>query len=255
MNKISYSITVCQERFEVQKLIEHIQKYKREEDDIFVLFDEKNGSNEVREYLETIENITLIRANFDNDFAMFKNKLFNYINRYHPDITHTFWIDADELPNQILIEYLPDIINDNPDVELFWIPRINTVDGIGLLDVRKWGWNISKLDNYVQEKQFDLSDKKDNDEYCLLKEYDLIIEGHIDDIPLIVKFYTPIINKWDMQGRICKNKSELRWKGVVHETIQGAATYSALPADENLSLYHHKQLSKQIKQNELYNNI
>ena len=73
-NRISYCITVCQERKEVAILLNQLFKYIRPVDEIIVLFDEKNGSDEVREYLETIENITLIRANFDNDFATFKKQ-------------------------------------------------------------------------------------------------------------------------------------------------------------------------------------
>ena len=72
MNKISYCISVCNERSEIELLINQLNKYIRSVDEIVVLFDEKNGSDEVREYLETIENITFIRANFNNNFAEFK---------------------------------------------------------------------------------------------------------------------------------------------------------------------------------------
>ena len=30
----------------------------------------------------------------------------------------------------IFIEHLPDILESNPEVDLFWVPRINTVEGI-----------------------------------------------------------------------------------------------------------------------------
>ena len=254
MNKISYALTVCQERKEVQLLIEQIQKYKREIDDILVLFDEKNGSDEVREYLEAIENITLIRANFDNDFATFKNRIFSYLPQ---DCTHIFFLDADEIPHHLLLSYLPDIIDGNPNVDLFWIPRINIVRGIGLSHVEKWGWNISKLDNYKEEKTFDLTENDPSGEYRLLAANGLIISEEILDKKWIKKvcFYTPIINKWDYQGRLCKNIETLRWSGSVHETIQGAEVFSKLPEEEFLSLIHDKQISKQVKQNELYSKI
>jgi hypothetical protein len=38
------------------------------------------------------------------------------------------------------------------------------------------GWNISKLDTMIEEKEFDLDNPKDRDEYELLKKYNLIIK-------------------------------------------------------------------------------
>lgn len=208
MNRISFAVTCCQERKEIELLLNHLQRFIRSGiDEIVVLFDEKNGSDEVREYLETIENITLIRANFDNNFALFKNRLFSYCSK-----EYIMFIDADELPHHLLLSYLPDILDGNPDVELFWIPRINTLEG-------------ENVEEYIRSQPgWSLNEKK-------------------------------WLNWPDMQSRICKNKPHIRYSGKVHETIQGAKIYSSLPAEEYLSLYHHKQLIKQIKQNELYNNL
>ena len=210
MNKISYCITCCNEIMEIQKLIPHIQHFKRRNDEILVLFDEKNGSDEVREYLETIENITLIRANFDNNFAEFKNKLFNYSTK-----DFIIQIDADELLTSVLIEYLPEIIDSNPDVELFWVPRINT-----LIDASE-----EKIKQYVES------------------------QGWVMD-------ENGWINKWDYQGRLYKNDyPRIKWEGVVHEKIMGAKIQTLLPGESYLAFKHEKTLSKQIKQNELYNKI
>jgi glycosyltransferase involved in cell wall biosynthesis len=171
MNKISYCVSVCTERVEVQLLLEQLFRFKRDIDEILVLFDEKNGSNEVREYLETIENITLIRADFNNDFATFKNKFANYATG-----DYIIQLDADEVPHHLLLAYLPDILDGNPNIDLFWIPRINTVKNIGLSQIQEWGWNVSKLDNYIEEKEFNLDNPQDLDEYRLLQKYKLIIE-------------------------------------------------------------------------------
>jgi len=254
MNKISYCVSVCQERKEIELLLNQLFKYIRPIDEVLVLFDEKNGSDEVREYLETIENITLIRANFDNDFASFKNRMFSYVAE---DCTHLLFLDADEIPHHLLLSYLPDIIDGNPDVDLFWIPRINLVRGIGLSHVERWGWNVSKIENYKDEKIFDLTEDITSDEYQLLAASGLIISEEIMDKKWIknIHFYLPIINKWDMQSRLCKNKPEIRYKGLVHETLQGAETYSYLPAEEYMSLIHDKQISKQVSQNALYDKI
>ena len=57
------------------------------------------------------------------------------------------------------------------------------------------------------------------------------------------------------QRRIYKNKSEIKWEGVVHEKIVGYETISQLPLIEEYSLYHPKQIDKQIKQNEFYSTL
>jgi len=72
-----------------------------------------------------------------------------------------------------------------------------------------------------------------------------------------VKFYTPIINWSDQQLRIFRNTPEIKWEGKVHERVVGYKTISTLPTDSDTRLYfeHHKLISKQEKQNQLYSNI
>ena len=38
-------------------------------------------------------------------------------------------IDADEIPNKVLIDNLPAILETNPNNEVYLIPRVNTVKG------------------------------------------------------------------------------------------------------------------------------
>ncbi len=85
-------------------------------------------------------------------------------------------IDADEIPNENLIKKLPYILESNPEFDMFYVPRVNTVNSIGKTDVQKWGWNVSKIDSMIEEKEFDLSNPQDLDEYNLLKKYNLIIK-------------------------------------------------------------------------------
>ena len=42
--------------------------------------------------------------------------------------------------------------------------------------MEKWKWNITKHENYITEKEFDLDNPKDLDEYNLLLKYNLIID-------------------------------------------------------------------------------
>jgi len=63
------------------------------------------------------------------------------------------------------------------------------------------------------------------------------------------------VNWPDYQTRIYKNTNEVVWYGKVHERISGYNTFTNFPADEKYSLYHHKEIERQEKQNKFYNNI
>ena len=54
-----------------------------------------------------------------------------------------FLIDADEYPDEYLCTALPWMIENNPDVEAYWVSRINTVSGLTPEHVAKWGWNVN----------------------------------------------------------------------------------------------------------------
>jgi hypothetical protein len=169
--KISYAITCFNEIEETKRLTQFLFENIRPQDEVVILMDSK-GPDEMWDYLLSIESKlgVLMRSQFNNDFAEWKNRLSAGA---WGDVI--FNIDPDEIPNIHLIDNLPSILENN-NIDLVWVPRINTVQGIGLSHVQKWGWNISKLDNFIEEKEFDLNNPEDLDEYNLLKRYNLIIE-------------------------------------------------------------------------------
>ena len=125
--KITYSITVCSELIEIQRLVGFLDKHKRPQDDIVILFDSKNGSLEVRDYLKYhshLLNFSWYEGEFNRNFAEWKNKLIGLC-----EGDFIFNIDADEIPNETLIKYLSDFIELNPSVDAYWVPRINTLEG------------------------------------------------------------------------------------------------------------------------------
>ena len=63
------------------------------------------------------------------------------------------------------------------------------------------------------------------------------------------------INFPDYQGRIHKNRPNIRWEKPVHEVMTGYNEYSFLPAEEEYCIVHHKLIEKQEKQNEFYGKI
>ena len=43
-----------------------------------------------------------------------------------------------------LIGSLPDIIEMNPENDVFLVPRVNTVEGLTDDHIKKWGWNVNE---------------------------------------------------------------------------------------------------------------
>lgn len=138
--KISYAITVCNELLEIQKLILFLLDHKRVQDEIVILYDQKNGDEEVAELLTSynkLPNFQFYRGFFDNHFADWKNKLTEYCSG-----DYIFQIDADEVPNRLLIKNLPKIVESNPNNEVYLVPRVNTVTNLTENHIKQWGWRV-----------------------------------------------------------------------------------------------------------------
>jgi hypothetical protein len=139
--KISYAITVCNEKKEVKRLVDFLLANKRQQDEIVVLFDQKNGDEAVATMLTKLNklpNFQMWRGFFDNHFADWKNKLTEYCNG-----DYIFQIDADEIPDANLISQLPEIIKDNSNIDVYLVPRVNTVEGLTNEHISKWRWNVN----------------------------------------------------------------------------------------------------------------
>tara|TARA_B110000967_G_C18902041_1_gene576677 strand:- start:11393 stop:12016 length:624 start_codon:yes stop_codon:yes gene_type:complete len=139
--KISYAITVCNEFVEIQKLIPFLLEHKRHEDEIVVLYDSKNGSKSIEQFLRAKSingEFSWHRGEFNGHFANWKNKLTSMCSG-----DWIFQIDADEIPHIDLITFLPEIILSNPENEVIRVPRVNTVYGLTEEYSRKWRWNVN----------------------------------------------------------------------------------------------------------------
>ena len=137
--KISYGITVHNEVEELIKLLEVLNKNIDKEDEIVVCVDGDDEKVEavLGEYLS--ENRAIVyKRKLDGNFAEHKNSV---IEKSSGD--YIFHIDADEYPNEILIQQLKQILEIN-DVDLIWIPRVNTIDGMTQQDIQKWGWRVTE---------------------------------------------------------------------------------------------------------------
>jgi len=141
--KISFAITVCKELEEIKRLVPFLLKHKRVQDEIVVLYDEKNGDKEVLEFLlpyNKLPNVQTWRCfDWNNNFADWKNILNGYC-----EGDYIYQIDADEMISEYMVKNLSDILEMNPDVDLIFVPRINTVQGLTDEDIKKWGWKINE---------------------------------------------------------------------------------------------------------------
>ena len=135
--KISYAITVCTELEEIKQLLPFLLKNKRKEDEVVVLFDLTNGSEEVKKYLLQTSEVYAVFDWFQNNFSEWKNKLNTLCSG-----DYIFQIDADEMITEVFMETLPTIIENNPEVEFYWVPRENYVTGITPKHIQEWGWRV-----------------------------------------------------------------------------------------------------------------
>ena len=134
--KISYAVTVCNELTEVKRLLTQLLAQKHSKDEVVVLYD-NNGTKEVLDYLQTVEGIKLVWDNFDGHFADWKNKLTALCTG-----DFIFQIDADEYLADECVDLMHQILESNPEVDLYFVPRINTVSGLTEEHIQKWGWRV-----------------------------------------------------------------------------------------------------------------
>ena len=137
--RISYGITVHNEADELIKLLDVLNKNIDDEDEIVVCVDGDDEKVEAVLGEQLSENKAIVyKRKLDGNFSDQKNSV---IEKSTGD--YIFHIDADEYPNEILLQQLKQILEMN-DVDLIWIPRVNTVDGFTQEDVQKWGWRVNE---------------------------------------------------------------------------------------------------------------
>jgi glycosyltransferase involved in cell wall biosynthesis len=205
-------------------------------------FSEDEGTLGLLALLEALNEVTVYEHALNGDFAAHKNFM---TGKCTGD-----WIlnlDADELVSDSLLEILPTLVEHNPLVEAYWLPRVNTVEGLTLKHVQKWGWTLSKLPGYRTAEMLDPTSAV----YDLLKQFQLI---ESEENGLVV-YNKPIICWPDPQMRFYKNDPKLQWEGKVHERLVGYDNYSMLPHDPDFAILHFKDITRQEKQNTFYETI
>ena len=205
--KVCYKILTHNETDSLEKLLDFLFENIKEKDHIIVVDDYSDAPTRkiLSKYVESNQ-YDYYQHNLDGDFS----KQHNYANSLvREEFDYIFCIDADEIPNKWLIENIHEILESN-DVDLIWLPRVNTVEGITEEHIQRWGWRVNE-------------------------------QGWV--------------NFPDYQGRIYRNDKSIYWVNPVHEVVEGAKKVSHFPPQEEFCLYHPKDIERQEKQNELYENI
>lgn len=205
---ISFAITTHNEGQYIQDLLDQLVPFCEQTGDEIIVVDDNSTDPFTVNILEGYERsggVKLFNHALNNDFAAHKNFLGEQCVG-----SYIFQIDADETFHPNLLTYLHDIVDNNTNIDLFLIPRVNVVNGLTEEDISRWGWQVNEHG------------------WVMFPDY---------------------------QTRLYRNSPDIRWEGKVHERIIGFKTMAPLPAEEEWSLYHIKDIDRQRKQNDYYATI
>lgn len=152
--KVSFAITTHNEGQYITALTKSLEKYilhtPNPTDYEIVILDDFSDDPETKEILQNLHfdvQWMYVKRKLDNDFASQKN----YLNSLCTG-EYICQLDADEMISEDLfwlITMLP-FLEENSSVEIFHLPRINTIEGLTQSHIKKWGWHITDLPNTKQ---------------------------------------------------------------------------------------------------------
>lgn len=223
--KVSYLVTCSTETDTFQRLLNRlIEVNKTTDDEIVILMDKKYASPGNSTYEIVVNTFhdycgiptdrgRIIVHDLNNNYGGHKNfGIENCRGNY------VWQIDGDEMPPEALLgENLHALLESNPTIEAYAVPRVNDFKGVKDEHARQWGWRLTP--------------------------------SPMCNDRLIVNFP-------DFQWRIFKRDyPRISFTRRLHEKIEGYGPSVALPADEGYALYHDKTIEKQIETNLRYNKL
>ena len=135
--KISYTILTHNETDSLSKLLEFVFEHKKEDDEIVVVDDySKKPTREILYLYSERDDFRYYQRKLKKDFAA----QHNYANSLCRG-DYIFSFDADEVPHEFLIDNVHELLEN--EVELIWVPRVNTVEGLTEKHIQQWGWRVN----------------------------------------------------------------------------------------------------------------
>lgn len=135
---ISYAILTHNEGEYIETLLSFLTTNKRSEDEIVIVDDFSDDELTKSILAKYKDQITLQYRIFDGD-ATQKNYLNSLCTK-----DYILQLDADELVSLEFLNTLPHLLELNNTVDLFIMPRINTVEGLTQEYINKWGWRVNE---------------------------------------------------------------------------------------------------------------
>ena len=136
--KISYAILTHNEGDYIENLLSFLVKNKQPEDEI-VIVDDYSTDELTQEILFKYEDSIIL------EYSKFENE--EQQRTYLESLCtgdYIFVFDADEIIHESFIKVLPKLLEANPEVEMYYVPRVNTVEGLTQEHIQKWRWNINE---------------------------------------------------------------------------------------------------------------
>jgi len=214
--KVSYSITCYNEHRELDDLLHHLSKHIRDEDEVVITQDTSKlgDKNIIQDEFYALEkviekyqygtyfngNLKVTQFKFEKDFS----KLKNYAkSKCSGDFI--FSIDADEIPNEILIKQLPQILEIN-NTDLIWVPRINLVNGITNWHLHHWHWRQTEQ-GWINFPDYQARIFRNTDNIKWIKPVHEVIDGaktyaHLPPQEELTLKHEKEINKQEQQNRL-----------------------------------------------------
>ncbi|UTX46908.1 glycosyltransferase [Chryseobacterium sp. MA9] len=203
---VSYGITVNDEAKELKKLLDVLLPLIDKNDEVIVLQDITNKNKEVTELLDNYSNIIKLQAKLEGDFATFKNKLIE-----KATCQYLFQIDADEYPTEHFIKTLKPYLKKEKSVEIFFVPRINIVEGITEEYVQQMGWNINN-EGYINFPDYQARIIKNNKKIFWKNKVHEVLYGN--------KNFTEIPKKYELSLIHKKNFEKQQKQNSFYETLE-----------------------------------
>jgi hypothetical protein len=144
---ISYCTIVYQENDEVIRLLNQLKTISTADDEIIVVQSYRNKEEKQTEWYQSIKRSILEFTNiiygdfhFDTNFSKMKNYMTSLATK-----DYIFNLDADEYMLDESYSIIRTILLENPQVDLYYLPRINTVANITQEDIDNWGWSLNEF--------------------------------------------------------------------------------------------------------------
>lgn len=143
--RLSFGVTCHNEGYTLSNLLDQLITLieDQDNDDEIVILDDFSEDEEtvniLASYDEEYPYVSVYQRALERDFGAQKT----YLNSLCTG-DYIFQVDADELLAPELLDNLHAILEANSTIDLFWIPRINTVEGLTDEHIAKWGWKVNE---------------------------------------------------------------------------------------------------------------